>query len=583
MLSTRSGSTHQLPGVYCLANHGVNLILLAYPFSFSGKSAVFNSLIGHLALPTGEGGATRAPICIELKRDGNLSNKSIVLQIERKSQPVSASALRHSLQYRLSKVSSKSQDEIFLKLKTSLGEGEGIQFHGMLRVVQQSLLGSILANMLLVLGCTFFCGGIFLPKKEQVFDKPNVVMSSGLLLMAVMGLLFPVILHFTDTELRFGKSELALSRFSSCVMLITYGAYLFLQLTTQKNSYSPITEEDSPKEDNSDDDDEESPDISKYECVIWISILTLFISILSEYLVNSIEGASVAMNILIAFISVILLPIVGNAAENASAIMFVMKDKLDISLGVAIGSSTQISMFVIPFCVVVGWIMGRPLDLNFQLFETTTLIMTVLVVAFMLQDGTSNYFKGVMLVFCYLIVAASFFVYIDPLSILIIIAYYYYLNRDEWIAVLPRALVAGFVKTDKYFLFAFVQSSGTTITFVIVEGSVITVASVGDSRCILERERVPASGGEVGRLNVGGGAQIGPLRCWPRGLCLSISIGDLDVGEFIVPVPYVKRVNVSCIFEGMESIKRIGIGIGIKSEGHAWNIYKQKNLIPRNL
>ncbi|KAL7591217.1 hypothetical protein Lser_V15G31696 [Lactuca serriola] len=357
------------------------LNFLALCNTSAGKSAVLNSLIGHLALPTGEGGATRAPICIELKRDGNLSSKSIVLQIDRKSQPVSASALRHSLQDRLSKVSSKSRDEISLKLKTSLGEGEGIQFHGMLRVVQQSLLGSILANMLLVLGCTFFCGGIFLPKKEQVFYKPNVVMSSGLLLMAVMGLLFPAILHFTHTELHFGKSELALSRFSSCVMLITYGAYLFLQLTTQKNSYSPITEEDSPKEDNSDDDDEESPDISKYECVIWLSILTLFISILSEYLVNSIEGASVAMNIPIAFISVILLPIVGNAAEHASAIMFVMKDKL------------------IPFCVVVGWIMGRPLDLNFQLFETTTLIMTVLVVAFMLQDGTSNYFKGVMLVF----------------------------------------------------------------------------------------------------------------------------------------------------------------------------------------
>ncbi|KAL7587726.1 hypothetical protein Lser_V15G39590 [Lactuca serriola] len=299
MLSTRSGSTHQLLGVYYLANHGANLILLAYPFAFSGKSTVLNSLIGHLALPTGEGGATRAPICIELKRDGNLSSKSIVMQIDRKSQPVSA-------------ISSKSRDEIFLKLKTSLGEGEGIQFHGMLRVVQQSLLGSILANMLLVLGCTFFCGGIFLPKKEHVL-QPNIVMSSGLLLMAVMGLLFPAILHFKHTELHFGKLELALSRFSSYVVLITYGAYLFLQLTTQKNSYSPITE--------------------------------------------------------------------------------------------------------IPFCVVVGWIMGRPLDLNFQLFETTTLIMTVLVVAFMLQDGTSNYFKGVMLVFCYLIVAASFFVHIDPLSI----------------------------------------------------------------------------------------------------------------------------------------------------------------------
>nr|GEV60122.1 vacuolar cation/proton exchanger 3-like [Tanacetum cinerariifolium] len=287
--------------------------------------------------------------------------------------------------------------------------------HGMLRVVQQSLLGSILSNMLLVLGCAFFCGGIVHPHKPQVFNKSNAVMSSGLLLMAVMGLLFPTVLHFTHTELHFGSSELALSRFSSCIMLIAYGAYLFFQLTGQENSYSPITEEAIPDNDNSDDD--ESPDISKCESIIWLSILTLTISVLSEYLVNTIEGASIALNIPIAFISVILLPIVGNAAEHASAIIFAIKDKLDISLGVAIGSSTQISMFAIPFCVVIGWIIGCPLDLNFQLFETATLIMTVLVVAFMLQEGTSNYFKGLMLVFCYLIVAASFFVHIDPESI----------------------------------------------------------------------------------------------------------------------------------------------------------------------
>ncbi|GKC54799.1 vacuolar cation/proton exchanger 3-like protein [Tanacetum coccineum] len=217
--------------------------------------------------------------------------------------------------------------------------------HGMLRVVQQSLLGSILSNMLLVLGCAFFCGGIVHPHKPQVFNKSNAVMSSGLLLMAVMGLLFPTVLHFTHTELHFGSSELALSRFSSCIMLIAYGAYLFFQLTGQENSYSPITEEAIPDNDNSDDD--ESPDISKCESIIWLSILTLTISVLSEYLVNTIEGASIALNIPIAFISVILLPIVGNAAEHASAIIFAIKDKLDISLGVAIGSSTQISMFAV--------------------------------------------------------------------------------------------------------------------------------------------------------------------------------------------------------------------------------------------
>ncbi|KAJ0085810.1 hypothetical protein Patl1_08985 [Pistacia atlantica] len=189
------------------------------------------------------------------------------------------------------------------------------------------------------------------------------------------------------------------------------------------------------------------------------------------------------------------------------------------------------------------------------------------------------------------------------------------LNRDEWIAALPRAMVAGFVKTDKDFqekgkssifdhnmcsavnsrsnkdnasalmhnnaftcsfmptyLCCYVsRTSGTTVTFVIIEGWVITVASVGDSRCILEsaegdiyylsadhrlecneeeRDRITASGGEVGRLNAGGGAEIGPLRCWPGGLCLSRSIGDMDVGEFIVPVPYVKQVKVcsSCCY-----------------------------------
>lgn len=139
------------------------------------------------------------------------------------------------------------------------------------------------------------------------------------------------------------------------------------------------------------------------------------------------------------------------------------------------------------------------------------------------------------------------------------------LGREEWIQALPRALVAGFVKTDKEFQ-SRGETSGTTVTFVIVDGWTVTVASVGDSRCILdtqggavatltvdhrleenveERERVTASGGEVGRLSIVGGAEIGPLRCWPGGLCLSRSIGDMDVGEYIVPIPYVKQVKLS--------------------------------------
>ncbi|CAN4111017.1 unnamed protein product [Withania somnifera] len=139
------------------------------------------------------------------------------------------------------------------------------------------------------------------------------------------------------------------------------------------------------------------------------------------------------------------------------------------------------------------------------------------------------------------------------------------ISREEWLQALPRALVAGFVKTDIEFQQKG-ETSGTTVTFVVIDAWTITVASVGDSRCILdtqggvvslltvdhrleeneeERQRVTASGGEVGRLNVFGGNEVGPLRCWPGGLCLSRSIGDTDVGEFIVPVPHVKQVKIS--------------------------------------
>ncbi|PKA58390.1 Kinesin-4 [Apostasia shenzhenica] len=136
------------------------------------------------------------------------------------------------------------------------------------------------------------------------------------------------------------------------------------------------------------------------------------------------------------------------------------------------------------------------------------------------------------------------------------------IGREEWLQALPRAFVAGFVKTDIEFQRKG-EASGTTATLVIIDGLTVTVASVGDSRCILdseggavslltvdhrleeneeERERVTASGGEVGRLNLCGGQEVGPLRCWPGGLCLSRSIGDTDVGEFIVPIPYVKQL-----------------------------------------
>ncbi|KAI5077812.1 hypothetical protein GOP47_0007636 [Adiantum capillus-veneris] len=279
--------------------------------------------------------------------------------------------------------------------------------NGLTRVVQLSLLGSILSNMLLVLGCAFFSGGLVHMQGDQKFNQAAAVVNSGLLLMAVMGLLFPAVLHSTHTEVHDGLSELNLSRFSSCIMLIAYASYLYFQLKSHRQLYDP------PDDAEESGGESEDVSLSLKGALMWLGALTLFISILSNYLVDAIEEASSSLSIPLAFISVIILPIVGNAAEHASAIMFAVKDKLDLSLAVAIGSSTQISMFVIPFCVVVGWIAGKPMDLNFQLFETATLFTTVIVVAFMLQEGKANYFKGLMLVLCYLIVGASFFVHND--------------------------------------------------------------------------------------------------------------------------------------------------------------------------
>lgn len=180
------------------------------------------------------------------------------------------------------------------------------------------------------------------------------------------------------------------------------------------------------------------------------------------------------------------------------------------------------------------------------------------------------------------------------------------LSRDEWIAALPRACVAGFVKTDKDFQDKGLKS-GTTVTFVIIDGCIVTVASVGDSLCILESaegsiyvlsadhrleaneeevERVTACGGEVGRLNTGGGTAFGPLRCWPGGLCLSRSIGDMDVGEFIVPVPYVKQVKLSFaggrliissdgVWDALSSEKALSCARGLAPDEAAAQIVKE--------
>ncbi|CAN1298454.1 Vacuolar cation/proton exchanger 5 [Linum perenne] len=300
---------------------------------------------------------------------------------------------------------------------------------GMIRVIQQSLLGSILSNLLMVLGSAFFIGGVVhYDQNVQVFNKEAAAVDCGYLLVSVMGIMISAVLHSTKTEVELGISELSLSRFSSCMMLLAYAAYLFFQLKSHRSPYNPFNEacilsmhlqhcstlfEDVPDEERDSNTEEELPEISKWEAISWLAILTLCVSVLSGYLVDAIQGESEASHLSTGFMNVILIPIAGNSASYATTIMFAIKDKQDITLGVAIGSSTQIAMFAIPFYVVVGWMVNQPMDLNFHLFETATLFIAVVIVVFTLQEGTSSYIKGIMLMICYTIVAASFYVHID--------------------------------------------------------------------------------------------------------------------------------------------------------------------------
>ncbi|KAI4306608.1 hypothetical protein L6164_029869 [Bauhinia variegata] len=275
-----------------------------------------------------------------------------------------------------------------------------------IHVVKFSLLGSILSNLLLVLGTSLLCGGLANLRKEQKYDRKQADVNSLLLLLGLLCHLLPLLFKYAleGSTYPIDIYTLQLSRASSIVMLLAYVAYIFFQLKTHRQLF------DSQEEDEA----EEKPVIGFRSAFTWLVGMTLIISLLSEYVVATIEAASDSWGISVSFISIILLPIVGNAAEHAGSIIFAYKNKLDISLGVAMGSATQISMFVVPLSVLVAWIMGIQMDLDFSLLETGSLAFTIIVTAFTLQDGTSHYMKGVVLSLCYIVISACFFVYRTP-------------------------------------------------------------------------------------------------------------------------------------------------------------------------
>jgi len=280
-----------------------------------------------------------------------------------------------------------------------------------IRIVQASMLGSILSNILLVLGCCFLFGGI--KYKEQSFNTTVASTMSSLMAVATGSLIIPAALYNSFSEpspddhqklAEHTQSILFLSRGTSIVLLVLYVLYLYFQLKTHTEFFA---------EEHEDGEEAETPTLSVWSAALVLVLVTLVVAICAEYLVDSIDSIVETTNISKTFIGLILLPIVGNAAEHVTAVVVARKNKMDLAIGVAIGSSLQIAMLVTPFLVILGWAMGREMSLFFQTFETTVFFVSVLITNYLIQDGKSNYLEGAMLLGIYTIIALSFFVYPD--------------------------------------------------------------------------------------------------------------------------------------------------------------------------
>ena len=252
--------------------------------------------------------------------------------------------------------------------------------NGQIRIVQSSMLGSILSNMLLVLGCCFLAGGF--RHQEQHFNSLVASTMSSLMAVASASLIIPATLYnVMATNGNNGDKEdniLILSHGTAIIMLILYVLYLVFQLKT--HSYIFDGEESGHDEAQPGVEPEEAQILSPWAAGVALVVVTVMVAVCAEYLVDSIDAIVQTAHISKTFIGLILLPIVGNAAEHVTAVVVSLKNKMDLAIGVAIGSSLQIALGVTPFLVILGWIMDQPMTLHFETFETVVFFLSVLVV-----------------------------------------------------------------------------------------------------------------------------------------------------------------------------------------------------------
>ena len=367
-------------------NSILNWLLIAVPIAFYAKIAhldesiqFISSLIGIMPLAFLMGKATEEIATRTSESIGGLLNATF----------------GNAAEIIIALVAVFAAAEAFSSSNTELG-------NAMVTLVKTSLIGSILGNLLLVMGLSFLWGG--LRHKEQTFNPQAVSINTTLLLLSTICLILPTVFHIALSISGIEENEiisgvLMVSRLTAIVLMASYALLLFFQLKTHSDMMSGSSH------------GHEEPTMELRDAGILLLLATVFVSLMAEIMVHSVEAAGEAIGLSAVFIGVILLPLFGNAAEHFTAVVVAGKNRMDLSIGIAVGSSVQIAAFVAPLVILVSWIVGVELSFEFGLLETAACMLAVLIANSISRDGQSNWMEGAMLLATYIIIGLSFLFY----------------------------------------------------------------------------------------------------------------------------------------------------------------------------
>jgi Ca2+:H+ antiporter len=278
---------------------------------------------------------------------------------------------------------------------------------GLQEVVKASLIGSILGNILLVMGASMFVGG--LKHKTQTFDRTAATTQAGLLLLAVVALVLPAVFQLVEggglpapaeESKEFSRDLETMSIAVAAVLLLTYLVGLFFSLRTHAHLFNPHVE----------DEEVGAEPWSVRRAVIMLAIAGVAVGLMSEILVGSISEASADIGLSPFFVGVVVVAIIGNAAEHWVAIYFAARNKMHLAVNISIGSSAQIALFAAPVLVLLSFFIGDfPMALVFNGFELAAVLLAVLIAIHVANDGESNWFEGIQLLAVYVVLAVVFF------------------------------------------------------------------------------------------------------------------------------------------------------------------------------